>query len=148
MFQNVYVHRRDSVSIAKLSKQEIEDRTRLGLIEPHDEHDDHEEEEEESEDEEEWNSIEEDEEEDDDDASFSDEDCPRISDRKSSVDPMNCISSPQGHGNGNGIGIGTQGMTSFDFSNVNSSRRTPLGLQRISEDDEATLQDDDDAMDL
>jgi hypothetical protein len=62
---------------------------------------------------------------------------------------MHCISSPQGsHGHNHDHGNGTQGMTSFDFSNVNSSRRTPLGLQRISEDDEATLQDDDDAMDL
>lgn len=56
-YKNVYVHRRDSVSIAKLSKQEIEDRTRLGLIEPHDEHDDDEDEEDDSEGEEEWNST-------------------------------------------------------------------------------------------
>ena len=131
-YKNVYVHRRDSVSIAKLSEQEIQDRTRLGLItesETQDE-DDYEDGSEASE---EWENI------DDDDDSLSDDDNVSLSGRKSSVDPTHCIASPQGS---------MQGMTSFDFSNVNSGkRRNPLSLQRITEDDEVTLQDDD-AMDL
>lgn len=102
----------------------------MGLITEGESHDDDEEDSEASE---EWNDI------DDDDESLSDDDNHSISGRKSSVDHMNCISSPQGS---------TKGMTEFDFSNVNSNRRNPLSLQRISEDDEATLQDDDDAMDL
>ncbi len=34
-YRNVYIHRRDSVSIAKLSNSEIEERIRLGLITDH-----------------------------------------------------------------------------------------------------------------
>lgn len=130
------VHRRDSVSISKLSEQEIEDRTKLGLITEGESHED----DDESEDSEEWNDF------DDDDESLSDDDDHDavISERKSSVDYLHCVSSPPGKTN--------IGMAALEFSNVNSSnRRNPLSLQRISEDadEEATLQDDmDETMDL
>lgn len=51
----------------------------------------------------------------------------------------NCIASPQGS---------MQGMALFGVSNVNSGDWiNPTSLQRISKDDEVTLQDDD-AVDL
>lgn len=126
-YKNVYVHRRDSVSIAKLSEQEIEERTRLGLITESTSHDNGDD----SEEEEAWESY------DEDDESSEDEHY-KFSGRKSSVDPAHCISSPPGHGT----------VGSFDFSNVTSSRnKSQRDLQRISEDDEDTLLDDD-SMDL
>lgn len=129
-YKNVYVHRRDSVSISKLSKQEIEDRTRLGLITENPSIEEDEESEEEFEDLS-----------DSDESSSEDNDGQwSFSGRKSSVDPTHCISSPPpGHGSG---------MSGFDFSNIASnnisSRR--IGMQQISEEEE-TLQEDD-SMDL
>jgi len=104
-YRNVYVHRRDSVSIAKLSKREIEERMRLGLVT---ESDDAEyEEEEEYEDVEEWEDMEtedhsEEEEGDDDDVDNDvdnhnvhyDEESYVFSNRRSSVIPEDTMSSP------------------------------------------------------
>lgn len=126
-YKNVYVHRRDSVSIAKLSEKEIEEHTRLGLITESVSHDN----DDESDEEEAWESYDEDDE-------SSEEENYTFSGRKSSVDPTHCISSPPGHGM----------IESFDFSNVTSNRnKSQRDLQRISEDDEDTLLDDE-SMDL
>ena len=115
---SIETSRRDSVSIAKLSEQEIEDRRTLGLITDHS-HD-----EDDSDSEESFEEFDEDDSLSDDDESYS------FSGRKSSVDPTHCISSPQGQ---NHMGI------NFD-SHVNRNRGN--GLQQITEEE------DDEDMDL
>jgi len=130
-YKNVYVHRRDSVSISKLTNQEIEERASLGLITENPSIEEDEESEEEFEDLS------------DSDESSSEEDNGQwsFSGRKSSVDPTHCIlSPPPAHGSGmNG---------SFDFSNIASNNISSrgIGMQQISEEEE-TLHEDD-SMDL
>ena len=80
----MYVHRRESASIAKLCEQEIQLRTRLGLIS-----------ESETQDEDDSEASEERENFDEHD-SLSDDDDASLSGRKSNVDPTHCIASPQG----------------------------------------------------
>ncbi len=116
-YQNVYVHRRDSLSIAKLSDKEIEERVHLGLITENEQEVEYED----DDTDEEFSSFDEDEDEDSDDGEYT------FSGRKSSVDP--------------------QGLNSslYDFSNV--STRGDNAMNTITEDDEATIHEDED-MDL
>lgn len=126
-YKNVYVHRRDSVSVAKLSDKEIKERVDLGLVTENPT--DVEEYEEESSDDEAFNSFDEDDEDDE------NEDDYIFSRRKSSVDTSGL----------NNIGIGGDNNL-IDFSNVNVSTRRDMNT--ITEDDDEATINDDDAMDL
>ena len=120
-YRNVYVHQRDSLSIAKLTKGEIEERVRLGLItENATEDSDDEEEYEESE---EWEDmLTEDQSESEEENS--DEENYTFSTRRSSVIPENTMSSPPGsHENSRWSG--------FDFSKVETDR-SKRECQRLS----------------
>lgn len=129
-YKNVYVHRRDSVSIEQLSKQEIDDRTRLGLITENP-------------------SIEEDEEsegsfeefDESEDSSSEDDDGHFSYTGRSSVDPTQCMSSPPGQKAG---GTGSLDFAAMASPNISSKRIT---MQRISEDEEDTVLGED-SMDL
>ena len=129
-YKNVYVHRRDSVSIEQLSKQEIDDRTRLGLITENP-------------------SIEEDEEsegsfeefDESEDSSSEDDDGQFSYTGRSSVDPTQCMSSPPGQKAG---ATGTFDFAAMASPNISSKRIT---MQRISEDEEDTVLGED-SMDL
>mmetsp|Transcript_1615 Transcript_1615/g.2139 ORF Transcript_1615/g.2139 Transcript_1615/m.2139 type:complete len:641 (-) Transcript_1615:58-1980(-) len=87
-YRNMYVHRRDSVSIAKLTEGEIQQRMRLGLVTDVGNQDD---DDEVFEDSEEWEDIDEEEEEED-----SEEENYIFSSRRSSVIPGNTMNSPAG----------------------------------------------------
>mmetsp|Transcript_20864 Transcript_20864/g.30560 ORF Transcript_20864/g.30560 Transcript_20864/m.30560 type:complete len:148 (+) Transcript_20864:162-605(+) len=117
-YKNVYVHHRDSISISKLTDEEIQDRMEVGLVMESNADGDSDYEEDE-----EFESFEESEGEDSDDERFS------FSGRKSSVDPSHCVTSPSS----------SLHASSKNFSNVTTSR----SLQRISEDDEDTINDED-----
>ena len=111
-YRNVYIHRRDSVSIEKLSNSEIEERMRLGLVTDH-QNDDNEE----YEDDEEWEDMQtEDQSDEEDDEEFEYEDV-KFSSRRSSVIPEDTMASPPGSSNDENR------WRSFDFSNVETSDR-------------------------
>lgn len=126
-YRNVYVHRRDSVSVAKLTRGEIEERVRLGLVTETehggDDHDD-----DEYQDTEEWEDMQTDEhiddDNDDDNNQDSDDETFTFSKRRSSVNPINTIASPQG------IHDNTR-WSSVDFSNVETNR-IKRDCQRLS----------------
>ena len=129
-YKNVYVHRRDSVSISKLSEQEIQDRKQLGLITETQSYDDDDDDEHDEDEEENWDEF-------SDTDESSDEEQYTLSGRKSSVQPIHCVSSPLGN---------MQGVTSsFKFENVPSNHVTSsraTELTSITEDDEDTLRED------
>ena len=161
-YRNQYIHRRDSVSLSKISEQEIEERIRLGLVTT-----EQEEEEEEEYETGEWEDLEDgdesEEEEDDDDDDDDDADSDDVDDdsdeenynfssgRKSSVDPSNTCASPPGstHNNHDWCdefsqselqGGNCNNTTSLDFSNVETSNRKDirknLRFSVIAEEDE------------
>jgi diadenosine tetraphosphatase ApaH/serine/threonine PP2A family protein phosphatase len=159
-YRNQYVHRRDSVSIAMLSDQEIKQRMKLGLIEADPNQHENEEWEDLVEDEEESSSEEDDDNDDDDDEEDSeDENYVIDSRRKSSVDPIHTIASPPGSSHDNHHVVWTDGVSSetvrkFDFSNVEmSNRKKGRDLRRFSaineevedeEEEDSTVNGDDD----
>jgi len=124
-YKNVYVHRRDSVSVAKLSDKEIKERLDLGLVTENPTDVEYEE----DSSDEEFNSFDEDDEDDE------NEDDYIFSRRKSSVDTNGL----------NSIGMGGDNNL-IDFSNVNVSTRRDMNT--ITEDDDDATLNDDDAMDL
>eukprot|EP00568_Trieres_chinensis_P011171 CAMPEP_0183296100 /NCGR_PEP_ID=MMETSP0160_2-20130417/3803_1 /TAXON_ID=2839 ORGANISM="Odontella Sinensis, Strain Grunow 1884" /NCGR_SAMPLE_ID=MMETSP0160_2 /ASSEMBLY_ACC=CAM_ASM_000250 /LENGTH=635 /DNA_ID=CAMNT_0025457677 /DNA_START=41 /DNA_END=1948 /DNA_ORIENTATION=- len=102
-YRDQYVHRRDSVSLAMLSEQEINQRMRLGLITPDPDNED----DEGGYEDEQWDDLEEDEEEGNGNDSGDDEeddyDLKIDADRKSSVDPIHTVASPPGASHDNHI---------------------------------------------
>lgn len=120
-YRNVYVHRRDSISIAKLTKSEIEERIRLGLItENEDDNDD-----DDDDDNEEWVDMETDEEQQSEEEEEDDENY-AFSNRRSSVIPENTMSSPPGSSE-------NPRWSHFDFSKVETKdRRSKRECQRLS----------------
>ena len=149
-YRNQYVHRRDSVSLAMLSEQEIKDRMRLGLItaEPGNDEDEDEDYEEEQ-----WENLEDDNVDRGDndggsDASEESFDLKIDTNRKSSVDPIHTMASPPGSTHDNHVwgtddDLDQTGSNKrIDFSNVEvSDRKKKRELKRFSvikeeEDDE------------
>lgn len=122
-YRNVYVHRRNSVSIAKLSEEEIADRQQLGLISATFSYDNDEDEYEEDEFEEFEDTFEEDHEE-----YF---DYSFASGRKSSVLPNQTVSSPS---------------QDSRFLNVQTDRRSNRDMHPIDEEEDTDI--DEDQMDL
>lgn len=142
-YRNVYVHRRDSISIAKLTKKEIEDRIRLGLVTT--DNDDEYEEEEEEEDEDEYDDNEEWEEMDMEGHSEEDEyeqESYTFSNRRSSVIPEDTIASPEGSSHDN-----HSRWSNFDFSRVETNnRRDKRECERLSVMT-STIQEDEEDVD-
>lgn len=150
-YRNQYVHRRDSVSLAMLSENEIAERIKLGLIEGNSRE---EEEEEEGEfEEEEWEDFDEDDmntSREDLEGSSADEDEAYVFDerRKSSVDPGRTMASPPGSSHDNHeFDVESSGMPAkkIDFSGVDSGRRKKRDkgkFMTITEEDEAEGEDE------
>eukprot|EP00566_Odontella_aurita_P008399 CAMPEP_0113544504 /NCGR_PEP_ID=MMETSP0015_2-20120614/10746_1 /TAXON_ID=2838 /ORGANISM="Odontella" /LENGTH=673 /DNA_ID=CAMNT_0000444773 /DNA_START=360 /DNA_END=2381 /DNA_ORIENTATION=- /assembly_acc=CAM_ASM_000160 len=163
-YRNQYIHRRDSVSIAMLSDQEIKQRMRLGLITADpgegDDEDDGEFEqwddlEEDDDDGDEGDSVgrsegdEEEEEEEDDEYELK-----LGENRKSSVDPIHTMASPPGASHDNHIWGGDDasdsdvagiGQKRMDFSNVEvSDRKKKRDLKRFSVIKEEGNEEEDD----
>ncbi len=113
-YRNVYVHRRDSVSIAKLTEREIEERMRLGLVtdNPDEDTDDFEESEE-------WEDMEA--EESDDEIDDFDEEHYEFSTRRSSVIPGDTMSSPP---SSSSHSDGSSNTIRFDFTHVDANNRS------------------------
>mmetsp|Transcript_35030 Transcript_35030/g.47040 ORF Transcript_35030/g.47040 Transcript_35030/m.47040 type:complete len:651 (+) Transcript_35030:189-2141(+) len=162
-YQNQYVHRRDSVSLAMLSEAEIKERMRLGLI-TQDQHNEEEYEEVYEEyDEEEWDDMSDDSsaagDDDDDEDDGSDEGYILDSGRNSTVDPVHTVASPLGSTHDNHDVWGTESgtaQTKIDFSNVEMSNRKKKRRQpRFSsineleeEEEDSTVEGDEDNKDL
>jgi len=180
-YKNQYVHRRDSVSIEKLTETEITKRMQLGLVtDPSEEEEEEEEEYYEEEDgdeeelEEEWDDIMEegdDEEERENgagdggqrkqkqqtcryDDSDDDSDCYTLSKRKSSVDPIQTVASPQGGQQQHGCNLSPSSPTNqgqhmrFDFvDTVDRKKKHDCRFSMIPEEDSSTLNGED-AMDF
>jgi len=170
-YRNQYVHRRDSVSVSKLSETEMEQRVHLGLVteemsedeeeedneEEHDEEwedivDDHDDDEEENENGTQGNEVDT-EEDDSDDENFT------FSHRKSSVDPIQTISSPPGSSHDKQFWQQQQQQQQLHYSDddededggvigdVNMKVSTRKRLMRFSSIAEEDEDGDDDAMD-
>ena len=144
-YRNQYVHRRDSMSIAKLSDEEIEQRIELGLITatPTEEGDDDEEENVHIEGDE-WEDFDE---EDDTDGSHDEEEEEIqyiIDSRRSSyVNPLYTVSSPPvSHGSNY---IWSRPSSSFDLSNVTTANRKNRKHHRLSSLSEKSFDDEDEA---
>jgi len=185
-YKNQYVHRRDSVSIEKLTETEIHKRMQLGLVTDPSEEDEEEEEEEEEEEyyeddddddddgdegelEEEWDDIMEDGDEEDEgadevgeggqrqlqrsrfDDSDDEDDCYTLSKRKSSVDPIQTVASPQGQKqqqHESPSSPTSQGHMRFDFvDTVDRKKKHDCRFSMIPEEDSSTLNGED-AMDF
>lgn len=167
-YRNQYIHRRDSVSIAMLSEQEISERMKLGLITSDPGEGGDEDEEDEDGEFEQWDDLEEDDEEGDegdsagrsDDGEEEEEDDGEYqlkidTDRRSSVDPIHTSASPPGASHDNHIwgdedpsdsdasGVGQKRM---DFSNVEvSDRKKKRDVKRFSSIKEADEDEDEES---
>jgi len=186
-YKNQYVHRRDSVSIEKLTETEVQKRMQLGLVtDPSEEDEEEEEEEEYYEDddddkdggdgdgdegalEEEWDDIMEEGDEEDEsddevgeggqrqlqrsrfDDSDDEDDCYTLSKRKSSVDPIQTVASPQGQKqqqHESPSSPTSQGHMRFDFvDTVDRKKKHDCRFSMIPEEDSSTLNGED-AMDF
>eukprot|EP00584_Thalassiosira_punctigera_P021163 CAMPEP_0172551164 /NCGR_PEP_ID=MMETSP1067-20121228/36655_1 /TAXON_ID=265564 ORGANISM="Thalassiosira punctigera, Strain Tpunct2005C2" /NCGR_SAMPLE_ID=MMETSP1067 /ASSEMBLY_ACC=CAM_ASM_000444 /LENGTH=653 /DNA_ID=CAMNT_0013338909 /DNA_START=205 /DNA_END=2166 /DNA_ORIENTATION=- len=151
-YRNQYVHRRDSVSLAMLSENEIAERVKLGLIEGNSGEEEEEEMEGEYE-EEEWEEFDEDEmntSREELDGSSNEEDEEYVFDerRKSSVEPSRTTASPPGSTHDNHeFDVEASGVTAkkIDFSGVDSGRRKKRdkgNFTTITEEDEADEDDE------